>query len=888
MLNDVIKQVSQLKNINHVVILTHNIDFLFLQSILLNALKSCGHPSLTVFADAQCVRETFPIQAKLISGLGSRFRVIPVTMHPGYRFHPKAIFLAGDSDATLFVGSGNLTFGGLRQNAEIWKKFDTNAGDFAEINSFRQYLESLTNRVALGDRVRDELFQIYAGNDNEWVNSLAGEGNLISRVSGEPTIFQQIKNALPQQTFTKITVITPYFDEKAEAIIAISESFPSVPINVLIQSKRSTLLKEAADKLPEKISIKNIEFKRENHDSEPFLHAKMFAFFTPDEVWVFAGSANSSKAALLSEGQYGNAEMMAYEAMSHSVFEESVLTEILINDDAPELISKEDLHDENQPNNHGGFITAARFENFKIDVVYKLPQEARITNLLLNDENYEFETTSNNQLVAKSDLKPETIQIIFDHDGLQYKTPLMWVDDEVALSSTSKGRDLLDRVRTHARANKPIQLEDWSLIAELFAKDFSYKTPRELRMQNAGMPRDDSNNTKYVPKQDIFSNSYESMIQTAKPSRLGGEDVNIFALISNVYGKEFQTSEVSVENNSPTQSTHTKGKSDNVLDNEDVDQQENIDITGHVSPPPEEPISKNQIKKAHAAAEAIRLGLTNDELLAIRQPSRLAKDIQIAGLLLRKALSKNWISKEQFFDISLDVWSSLFLTTKNSPGVGWVSLRYRDAHDKDIFIASLRSPELSAVLYVWLKAIDFSKLTDIRSKRFYASVLMSIGRCQWLWYDEIDNEKFFNHLERIYIESPCDESSDFLLGDIQKERLLLLKQATSLARLESVISREGLNPSEIKSILQTRTIEEGELLWQGSKRGLCITAESSYKKENVKCFSLQEANSEVHFRSNLLIPLIDLLHSSILSGTSEFGSEQVSLIENVISLISVT
>jgi len=885
MLNDVIKQVSQLKNINHVVILTHNIDFLFLQSILLNALKSCGHPSLTVFADAQCVRETFPIQAKLISGLGSRFRVIPVTMNSGYRFHPKAIFLAGDTDSTLFVGSGNLTFGGLRQNAEIWKKFDSNSGDFAEINSFRKYLESLTSRVALGGRVRDELFQIYAGNDNEWVNNLAGQGNIISRVSGEPTILQQIKNVLSQQILTKITVITPYFDEKAEAITAISESFPSVPINVLIQSKRSTLIKEAAEELPEKISIRNIAFKRENNDSEPFLHAKMFAFFTQDEVWVFAGSANSSKAALLSEGQYGNAEMMTYEAMSHSVFEESFLTEILINDDAPELISKADLHEENQPYNHGGFITAARFEDFKIDVVYKLPQEASITNLLLNDENYEFEINPNNQLLAKSDVKPDTIQIIFEHEGHQYKTPLMWVDDEAALNSTSKGRDLLDRVSSHARTNKPIQLDDWSLIAELFAKDFSYKTPRELRKQNMRKQEGNTDNTRYVPKQDVFSKSYDSMIQMANSSRAGTEEVNIFSLIANVYGKNFDISTVSVNDKNPDQNIEIKHEPDNSHDGEEVDLQENIEIITPESSSPEQQINKNQIKKAGAAAEAIRSGLTNDEILAIREPTRLAKDIQIAGLLLRKALSKNWISQEQFFDISLDVWSSLFLTTKNSPGVGWVSVRYSNAENKDSFITSMRSPELSALLFAWLKTIDYTNQQDLRSKRFYVSVLMSIGRCQWLWYDDIDNEKFFNHLERIFTESQCNESGDFNLENIHKERLYLLKQANSLIRLENVISRKGLTPLTIKLTLKDRTIEAGEILWQGLRRGLCITDESSYMKKYVRCYCLQEANNLVKFGSNVLIPMSDLLKSSILLNDSELGVEQVTILEGLISLI---
>ena len=36
------------------IVLTHNIDFLFLQSIVRPRLRQSGHPKLTVFADAGC------------------------------------------------------------------------------------------------------------------------------------------------------------------------------------------------------------------------------------------------------------------------------------------------------------------------------------------------------------------------------------------------------------------------------------------------------------------------------------------------------------------------------------------------------------------------------------------------------------------------------------------------------------------------------------------------------------------------------------------------------------------------------------------------------------------------------------------------------------------
>ena len=58
MRDDVIKQIGSLKNITNVIVLTHNIDFVFLQSVFMSAIKRCGHPALTIFADAQCAQQT--------------------------------------------------------------------------------------------------------------------------------------------------------------------------------------------------------------------------------------------------------------------------------------------------------------------------------------------------------------------------------------------------------------------------------------------------------------------------------------------------------------------------------------------------------------------------------------------------------------------------------------------------------------------------------------------------------------------------------------------------------------------------------------------------------------------------------------------------------------
>ena len=95
MTEDLLTTISKEKNVHNIIILTHNIDFIFIQTVVLKFLKKMGSPSLTIFADAQCIQESYENQKMIIYGLGKRYRVVPVSLDRAYdRFHPKAILLA--------------------------------------------------------------------------------------------------------------------------------------------------------------------------------------------------------------------------------------------------------------------------------------------------------------------------------------------------------------------------------------------------------------------------------------------------------------------------------------------------------------------------------------------------------------------------------------------------------------------------------------------------------------------------------------------------------------------------------------------------------------------------------------------------------------------------
>jgi hypothetical protein len=134
---------GSLKSAQAAIVLTHNIDFLFVQSLLLPRLRKLGHPKLTVFADAACATGSYQQQRGLVPALGRRYRTVAVDLGYGRRFHPKAIFPAGPHGASLAVGSGNLTHGGWSANREIWARFAFPGDGGPAIAAFRDYLQTI-------------------------------------------------------------------------------------------------------------------------------------------------------------------------------------------------------------------------------------------------------------------------------------------------------------------------------------------------------------------------------------------------------------------------------------------------------------------------------------------------------------------------------------------------------------------------------------------------------------------------------------------------------------------------------------------------------------------------------------------------------------------------
>ena len=241
---DLLTAIGELKGMTDVFVMTHNIDFVFLQTLALRTFNRSGQPRITVFADAHCSQDSFAAQQRLLSGLGTRYRVVPVAMQPGFRFHPKAVLLAGEKAATLFVGSGNLGFAGWRENAEVWVRFDVSTDGMAPFAQFRAFASKVIEGLALNEGPRRVLAEIFDPDRNRWAAAAAAGSSplVVGRAGRGEALLQDLVLACDGLgAVDELYICCPYYDQRGAALRSLLEAFKPAKATLLYQPLGSTL-----------------------------------------------------------------------------------------------------------------------------------------------------------------------------------------------------------------------------------------------------------------------------------------------------------------------------------------------------------------------------------------------------------------------------------------------------------------------------------------------------------------------------------------------------------------------------------------------------------------------------------------------------------------------
>ena len=212
-------------------------------------------------------------------------------------FHPKLLLVINDKNINCIIGSNNLTFGGYLTNLEILFNFQLNIeGDvpyklISEIEDFLKRLITLVKSQPHKEKLRKILSSLRSKVDT---NKFSEEKNR------ESWIIHNLDKPIYSQILQKITgnvkeiyVISPFYSSSKKFYKELLKDCKK--INFLIQQENTNLPKNILK------DIEKVDFYELRAEKDRFVHAKLIYFVTENENYLFGGSANFTKPALLKQ-----------------------------------------------------------------------------------------------------------------------------------------------------------------------------------------------------------------------------------------------------------------------------------------------------------------------------------------------------------------------------------------------------------------------------------------------------------------------------------------------------------------------------------------------------------------------------------------------------------
>ena len=831
---------STMTDATSAVVLTHNIDFLFLQSIVRPRLRKCGHPKLTIFADAVCADNSYRQQRHLLDGLGRHYRVVRVDMGAGRRFHPKAILLAGTSKAALAVGSGNLTHGGWSANCEIWTNYTSDENGLPAITAFRDYLNTVLDLIPQSEPISEETLGAFDSTVNSWATNLPEPEGLLGSPSERPMLDRIIEYA--GDDVTQISVCAPYFDPEGEALTTLSRRM-AVPVKTYLQRNHVGLSVAAAATLPNNVELTGI-------DTEPsrFIHAKLYSFNRPGSTLFVSGSANMSRAALMADGTWGNAELLTFQELSAEQAEE-VLSEMILQKTVPELPDTP-LSDEWKMSTPPLRILAARFAAGTLEITFRSDAEVTQLEIVLEDGERKVcgDFPSKNIVRIQLGRYPSFIRLhcIFN-TGDEVRSAPMWVDDEDSLGISAPERRITAKLAEAVEAGSLSARGMFEILQLLYqhlqqpARRFA-PTVTEQRQSLAEV------GPSYT-LEDVFSDSFTQPRGNPVATLPGPFHESDFLRAFSAYFTIGNTEEYS-DDNEPSESYQ--------MDDENLDGDEPDEIGNDKT---KEEIVKMQERsrrseesarlrnKLMSALENVVTAMSSEDFISSRSPERLGADIAATALLLRKGLVDEIISDKDFADITERLWAVLFFSSKGEPGMIEKHLDSCPVDESTSFKSGITSPRLTAALILWCFPDWVGDSTHGIKFRFSAMLLAA--RLRWLVCGGSVNE-IHGELRRLSRAMPLGTDYDTLVETWAR----WVRAGFAFNEFE-----KAAGPWKAKDLAEKVAIEQvkqGELLWQAGE--FCV-ADKDYQREQITYATVHPltGGDQKTFYGNWLVPVTPLL-----------------------------
>lgn len=293
------------------VLTTYAIDLIHFDNQLLNILHRKQICSVNVFVDSNQMDKSMEyVSPVYMRNIGREYSITPINAIGA--FHPKINFFIGDDTVLVVFGTGNLTVTGHGKNHEAFTGLMIDETDTTHrplIEECWRYLSRFTKQC--GDYEHNRILREIPENCTFLDSSFSIVPHSMCKVKegleaallyndSESGILQQISDLLPLKEVQAITVLSPYFDEDGDSLIALSRLCPNSTINVLIRTDCAL----PPSGMPQNDRVHFYDFNETERGKRAFktydrqLHAKVFHFKTHDSEYCMVGSANATLAGL--------------------------------------------------------------------------------------------------------------------------------------------------------------------------------------------------------------------------------------------------------------------------------------------------------------------------------------------------------------------------------------------------------------------------------------------------------------------------------------------------------------------------------------------------------------------------------------------------------------
>ena len=226
-----------------------------------------------------------------------------VQLRGGGAFHPKTYLFVRRDGATLVVGSGNLTRGGLDVGKEVFASFDAHSD--TGLSTLRAWAAWIGRLVASAD---DEQLTRRFGALREqcpWMTGPVGPTPFV--VNEQQALLDQFVDRLPG-TVDELHVVAPYYDRDARALAEALDRIQPRRLRLYLGLDTSV----HGPSLASVVQEADCEVQLRRFDPATFVHAKLLGAVFGDQGLLLCGSPNLSRAALTlsyADNAHGNCEI---------------------------------------------------------------------------------------------------------------------------------------------------------------------------------------------------------------------------------------------------------------------------------------------------------------------------------------------------------------------------------------------------------------------------------------------------------------------------------------------------------------------------------------------------------------------------------------------------